>query len=150
MLLVGCLYVAKINLAQTSSSVDKYSQKVEREVLASGFPKGAEGNILELVRYTIPPKTNLPIHFHPGMQIGRIEFGMLTYTVVEGTAQIRRANGKEEALKAGQTTLLYTGDSLIEPSGMVQYGKNETASQVILLSASLFEEEQPKATLVNP
>lgn len=84
------------------------------------------------------------------MQIERVEFGTLTYTVVKGTAKITRADGTEEILRAGQTTLLKVGDSLIEPAGMVHYGKNESASIVIILSASLFDAKQPKAILVNP
>ncbi|MFB2878655.1 cupin domain-containing protein [Floridanema aerugineum] len=102
------------------------------------------------MRYTIPPGANLPPHIHPGMQIERVEFGILTYTVVKGAAKIIRADRTEETLQAGQTTLLKVGDSLAEPGGMVHYGKNETASPVILLSASLFEANKPKAIIVKP
>lgn len=135
---------------KTSPPVNAYTQSVTREVLASGYPSDAEGRILELVRYTIPSKANLPPHTHPGMQIERVEFGTLTYTVVKGSAKIIRVNRSEEIVKAGQTTLLKVGDSLIEPAKMVHYGKNESASSVILLSASLFEAKQPKAILINP
>jgi quercetin dioxygenase-like cupin family protein len=76
--------------------------------------------------------------------------GTLTYTVVKGTAKIKRANGKEETLDAGKTTRLTVGDSLVEPGGMVHYGKNETGDQVILLSASLFDSHKPKAILIKP
>ncbi|WP_009631411.1 cupin domain-containing protein [Synechocystis sp. PCC 7509] len=135
---------------KTSPPVNTYTQSVTREVLASGYPSDAEGRILELVRYTIPSGANLPPHTHPGMQIERVEFGTLTYTVVKGSAKIIRVNRTEEILKAGQTTLLKVGDSLIEPAKMVHYGKNESASIVILLSASLFDAKQPKAILTNP
>lgn len=84
------------------------------------------------------------------MQIERVEFGTLTYTVVKGSAKIIRVNRSEEILRAGQTTILKVGDSLIEPAKMVHYGKNESASSVILLSASLFDAKQPKAILTNP
>lgn len=134
----------------TPPPVNTYTQSVTREVLASGYPNDAQGRILELVRYTIPSKAKLPPHIHPGMQINQVEFGTLTYTVVRGAVKIIRANRTEEILRAGQTTLLQVGDSLIEPGGMVHYGKNESASIVILLSASLFDAKQPKAILVAP
>jgi quercetin dioxygenase-like cupin family protein len=68
--------------------------------------------------------------------------------VVKGQATITRANGQIEYLKAGETTVLKVGDSLVEPAGMVHYGQNETNSEVILLSASLLEEDKPKAILM--
>lgn len=134
----------------TPPPVNTYTQSVTREVLASGYPNYAQGRILELVRYTIPSGAKLPPHIHPGMQIERVEFGTLTYTVVKGEVKITRANRTEEILRAGQTTLLKVGDSLIEPAQMVHYGKNESASIVILLSASLFDAKQPKAILIAP
>lgn len=142
--------VEMVNCQDTPPPVNAYTQTVKREVLASGYPSEAQGQVLELVRYTIPSGASLPLHIHPGMQIERVEFGTLTYTVVRGTATIVRANGTQEVLQAGQTTLLQAGDSLIEPGGMVHYGKNESASMVILLSASLFDARKPKAILVNP
>ena len=135
---------------EESPSVNAHTQSVTREVLASGYPKDAQGQIMELVSYTIPSGANLPPHIHPGMQISRVEFGTLTYTIVEGSAKILRANRTEEILQAGQTTLLKVGDSLIEPGGMVHYGKNESASVVIILTASLLDAEQPKAIPINP
>ena len=134
----------------TPTSPNPYTQTVSREVLASGSPQQVPDRLLELVRYTIPSGANLPIHYHPGMQIERVEFGILTYTVVKGSAQIVRADGRKETLEEGQTTLLKVGDSLAEPEGMIHYGKNETANPVILLGASIFAANQPKAILVKP
>ncbi len=145
---LGSMEIARCQ--EASPPVNASTQSVTREELASGYPYVAQGRILELVRYTISSGAILPPHIHPGMQIGRVEFGTLTYTVVQGSAKIRRANGTEETLQAGQTTLLRVGDSLTEPGGMVHYGKNESASIVILLTASLFDAKQPKAILINP
>jgi len=142
--------VEMVRCQETPPPVNAYTQSVTREVLASGYPTDAEGRILELVRYTIPSGAQLPPHIHPGMQIERVEYGTLTYSVVKGSAKIVRNNRSEEILRAGQTTLLKVGDSLIEPGGMVHYGKNESASIVILLSASLFDVKRPKAIPVNP
>lgn len=146
--LFGTVEIARCQ--EASPPVNAYTQSVTREVLASGYPDDAPGRILELVRYTIPSGANLPRHFHPGMQTSRVEFGTLTYTVVQGSAKITRADGTEEILRAGQTTLLKVGDSSIEPGGMVHYAKNESASIVIILSADLLDAKQPRAIPIAP
>ena len=150
MMMVGLGTVTVARSQQTPPPSDSYTQTVKREVLASGYPSEAEGRILELVRYTIPAGAKLPAHIHPGMQIEKVELGTLTYSVVKGTAKIKRANGKEETLDAGQTTRLTVGDSLVEPGGMVHYGQNETEDVVILISASLLDSQKPKAILIEP
>lgn len=148
MVSLGTVTVARSQ--QTPPPSNSYTQTVKREVLASGYPSEAEGRILELVRYTIPAGAKLPPHIHPGMQIEKVELGTLTYSVVKGTAKIKRANGKEETLDAGQTTRLTVGDSLVEPGGMVHYGQNETEDVVILISASLLDSQKAKAIVIEP
>ena len=150
MMMVGLGTVTVARSQQTPPPSTSYTQTVKREVLASGYPSEAEGRILELVRYTIPAGAKLPPHIHPGMQIEKVELGTLTYNVVKGTAKIKRANGKEETLDAGQTTRLTVGDSFVEPGGMVHYGQNETEDVVILISASLLDSQKPKAILIEP
>jgi quercetin dioxygenase-like cupin family protein len=136
--------------SQETSSPNNYTQSVTRKVLANGYPTQDKKQILELVRYTIAPRTKLPIHTHPGMQIERVEAGTLTYTVVEGEAKVTKANGTELILTKGKTIQMTVGDSLVEPRGMVHYAENQTNSPVILLSASNFDANQPKAILINP
>jgi len=136
--------------SQETSSPNPYTQSVTREVLANGYPTQDQKQILELVRYTIAPKTKLPPHIHPGMQIVRIEAGTLTFTVLKGEAKVTKANRRQLILKAGETIELTVGESLVESAGMVHYGQNKTDSPVILLSASLLDANQPKAILINP
>lgn len=136
--------------SQETSAPNTYTQSVTREVLANGYPIQDQKQILELVRYTIAPSTKLPIHTHPGMQIERVEAGTLTYTVVKGEAKVTKANRTELVLQPWQTIQLTIGDSLVEPAGMVHYAENNTNSPVILLSASLFDANQPKAILTHP
>ena len=136
--------------SQEISSPNTYTKSVNREVLASGYPTQDQKQILELVRYTIAPRTKLPTHTHPGMQIERVEAGTLTYTVVEGEAKVTKANDTELILQKGKTMQLTVGDSLVESAGMVHYGENQTNKPIILLSASLFNANQPKAILINP
>jgi quercetin dioxygenase-like cupin family protein len=150
MMMVGLGTVTMARSQQTPPPSNSYTQTVKREVLASGYPSEAEGRILELVRYTIPAGTKLPPHIHPGMQIAKVELGTLIYSVVKGTTKIKRANGKEETLDAGQTTRLTVGDSFVEPGGMVHYAQNETEDVVILISASLLDSQKPKAIMIEP
>lgn len=122
---------------------------VVREVINSGTPEAAPGQVLELVRYYIPPNTSLPMHIHPGMQVAYVESGTLTYTVVEGSASYIRANGETGELNAGETTEFAIGDSLVEAQGMIHFGENATNKPVILLVASLFEVDVPPSSLVE-
>lgn len=147
---LAILTFGSIAVKSQDTSPNTYTQSVTREVLANGYPTQDKKQILELVRYTIEPKTKLPIHIHPGMQIERVESGTLTYTVVDGEAKITKANGTEVILKKGKTIDITVGDALVEPGGMVHYGENKTNSPVILLSASLFDAKQPKSILINP
>jgi len=136
--------------AQETSPSNTYTQTVTREVLASGYPTQDQAQILELVRFVIAPNANLPTHIHPGMQIVHIVTGTLTYTVVEGEAQVTRADGTELIMQAGDTLQLTDGDALVESEGMIHFGENHTDSPIILLSASLLDADQPKAILVDP
>ena len=136
--------------SQETSSPNTYTKSVTREVLANGYPTQDKKQILELVRYKIAPRTKLPIHTHPGIQISRVEAGTLIFTVVEGEAKVTKANGTELILSKGKTAQIIVGDSLVEASGIVHYAENQTNSPVILLSASLFDANQPKAILIKP
>lgn len=128
---------------------------IGREILASGLPPAAPGQSLQLARYTIPAGATLAVHVHPGMQTAWVESGELTYHVLKGEAPIGRAAtaatpGATETLRAGETTVLRPGDWVVESPGTVHYGENLTNEPVILLSAVLFEVDEPAAIPVNP
>src|SRR5262245_41134678 len=53
-------------------------------------PGNAPGEALYLVRYTIPPGIELPLHHHEGTQIGLVVAGELTYRVVSGEVPVFR------------------------------------------------------------
>lgn len=127
---------------------------VTREVINEGHPDAAPGQVLQLVRYTIPPNMLLPVHIHPGMQVVVVESGTLHYTVVEGSVPITRAAAEgtpalTEQLTSGQETDFGPGDRFVEPAGMVHFGENRTGKPVVLLVASLFEADAPPSTLVE-
>jgi quercetin dioxygenase-like cupin family protein len=122
---------------------------VVREVINEGMPTAAPGKVLQLVQYTIPGNIALPAHTHPGMQVNVVVSGTLTYTVVEGEAQITRVNGTPEILSSGQTTDLLPGDTITEPEGMIHFGENLSEEPIILLTASLFDADQPPSAVVS-
>ena len=62
-----------------------------RTVLAQAAdPAGAPGRTLALSRVTIPARTALALHHHPGTQIAYIQRGTLTYTVKTGVVNVYR------------------------------------------------------------
>ena len=132
------------------------SPAVVREVLSQGEPAAAPGQILQLVRFTIPAHLKLPVHTHPGMQTAWLESGALRYTVVTGgPAIIVRAGssqgtpGPAETLSAGHSTTFLPGDSWTEPAGMVHFAENTGNEPVVILVASLLEKDAPPSTVVN-
>jgi quercetin dioxygenase-like cupin family protein len=149
---LGALLLAFIVLVPPGFTVESTPTAtpapVVREVINEGDPAAAPGQVLQLVRYHIPPNTVLPVHIHPGMQVALVESGTLHYTVVEGSMNYVRADGKSGVLKAGEETDFHAGDSLVEAQGMVHFGENRTDEPVVLLVASLFEADMPPSSIV--
>lgn len=114
-------------------------EPVVRETLAELVdPPGAEGRTLHLVRYTIAPEAQLPAHIHPGVQMAAIESGTLTYTVIEGTAQVRRSGESADQAVEGPTTIeLGPGDAVVELADMVHFGANETDAPIVIVATLL-------------
>lgn len=140
--------------AQNEATPAPTATAVIREVINEGYPDASPGQVLQLVRYTIPPNMVLPVHIHPGMQIVVVESGTLHYTVVEGSAAVTRAAAAgtpaaTEQLTSGQETDFAPGDRFVESAGMVHFGENRTGEPVVLLVASLFEADAPPSTLIE-
>ena len=142
-------YAATAQEASPSATPDATPATVVREVINDGNPDAAPGQVLQLVRYTIPPRTLLPVHVHPGMQVALIEAGTLHYTVVEGSAPVTRADGTRETISGGQETDFRAGDRFSEAEGMVHFGENRGDEPVVILVASLFAADQPPSTIVE-
>jgi quercetin dioxygenase-like cupin family protein len=118
----------------TTAAAGAAGPTVVKDILGTVVdPPGADGSTLTLIRYHIPAGAQLAPHVHPGVQIARITAGELTYTVVEGTAIVRRkgATGDEE-VTGPATTKLVAGDTVTELDGMVHFGANDTAEEVII------------------
>lgn len=96
-------------------------------------PPGAPGRTLTLIRYTIPAGAKLAPHIHPGVQLASIRSGRLTYTVVSGTAIVRRAGATtDEKVIGPATTVLGPGDAVTELDGMVHFGANDTRKPIVI------------------
>jgi quercetin dioxygenase-like cupin family protein len=149
---IGIFLLAVLALAPHGFAVESTPAAtpapVVREVINEDEPAAAPGQVLQLVRYHIPPNTVLPVHIHPGMQVALVESGTLHYTVVEGSLNYVRADGETGVLQAGEEADFQAGDSLVETQGMVHFGENRTDEPVVLLVASLFEADAPPSSIV--
>jgi len=133
----------------TSGATPEPTVGVTRDVLSETEPESAPGELFELVRYVIPAGAVLPVHTHPGVQMATVESGTLTYHVVaNGSITVTRADGTVEEIGPGETATMDVGDSWVEPEGMVHYAENLTGEDVVLMSSSLLDADQPSAITV--
>lgn len=124
--------------------------EVVRQILAESTSDTAPGQLVGLTRVVIPAGESIPAHTHPGPQVAVIVSGTLTFTVVEGEAEVTRDAGTEDAasesIESGDTVELEAGDSVIEPSGLVHQAENETNDPVVIHTSSLFPEGEPPSS----
>jgi quercetin dioxygenase-like cupin family protein len=121
---------------------------VTREPLASaGRPLGALHRTLGLARVTVMPGTTLPLHHHPGTQIGYVDSGVLTYTVEQGHARLMAGTGDDPRLvrviHAGQTAKVRPGQWLIEQPTDHHHAQNKGTVPVVIYLATLFKDGAP-------
>src|SRR3954452_7092440 len=110
---------------------------VTREPLASaGHPRGSVHRTLGLSRVTVMPGTTLPLHHHPGTQIGYVESGVLTYTVEQGRARLMKGSGDDPVLvrviRAGGTVRVHPGQWLIEQPTDHHHAQNTGTVPVVI------------------
>jgi quercetin dioxygenase-like cupin family protein len=126
-----------------------------REALAQVVKAhGAPGRTLGLSRVTIPARTALAPHRHPGDQIAYIERGTLTYTVRTGVVRIYRGAADASprlvgTLRAGQTGRVRAGEWVVERQGDVHFGANRGSRPVLILLATLFTTGSPASIPVT-
>ena len=126
-----------------------------REALAQVVkPPGAPGRTLGLSRVTIPARTALAPHRHPGDQIAYIERGTLTYTVRTGVVRVYRGAADASprlvgTVRAGQTTRVPAGEWVVERQGDVHFGANRGRRPVVILLATLFTSGSPPSIPVT-
>ena len=130
-------------------------QAPTREALAQVVnPRGAPGRTLGLARVTIPARTALAPHRHPGYQIAYIERGTLTYTVRTGVVRIYRGAADASprlvrTIRAGETGPVHAGEWVVERQGDVHFGANRGRRVVVILLATLFTTGSPASIPVR-
>lgn len=97
----------------------------------------------------IAPGAQLAAHIHPGVQLASVVSGTLTYTVVSGTATVKRSTGATESVTGPATTTLGPGDEVTENADMVHFGANATGSPVVILATLLTESGRDLAVPVG-
>lgn len=126
-------------------------EPVVREALAQDVnPAGAKGRTLGLSRVDVQPGAQLALHRHPGVQIARIDQGVLTYTVVTGAVNVWRGNPEIKATKvrtirAGQTAPIRAGQWIVEKPGTIHRAANRGKKTIVIYISSLFRNGAPPA-----
>jgi quercetin dioxygenase-like cupin family protein len=140
------------SLAQQATPGAAAPAVISNEVLAATAPEAVAEPELSLSRVTIMPGAVLPVHTHPGSQIGAVVQGELTYTVFAGSAKLYRAgaeNGEPEIVAEGDTVVALPGDVLVESPGEVHQARNVGATPVVIYLSSLFPTGAPRSTIVE-
>jgi quercetin dioxygenase-like cupin family protein len=116
--------------------------------------QGAPGRELVLSRVVVPAGAKLALHHHLGTQVARVESGVLTYTVEQGSAVVR--SGQSDAspnvvrtIKAGQTAKIKVGQWIVEQPSDVHRAANNGSKPVTIYIATLLEAGAPPATPVS-
>ena len=100
--------------------------EAKRDAMAqTGRVQGAPQRELVLSRVVVPPGAKLALHHHLGTQVARVEAGVLTYTVQQGSVVVRR--GQSDAnptvvrkIRAGQSGQIMAQFRTLAPSQVEQ------------------------------
>ncbi|HKT83819.1 MAG TPA: hypothetical protein VJQ84_08290, partial [Solirubrobacterales bacterium] len=129
--------------------------EAERDAMAqTAKAQGAPGRELVLSRVVVPPGAKLALHHHLGTQVARVESGVLTYTVEQGSVTVRR--GQSDAsptvvrkIAAGQTARIKSGQWIVEQPSDIHRAANTGSKPVTIYIATLLEAGAPPATPVG-
>lgn len=130
---------------------DKATAAVTVTPLGPVAPSNAPGQALYLVRYTIPPGVELPLHHHEGTQIGLVVAGELTYRVVSGEVPVFRTEpgGKTQpvrTIRTGETATIGAGEWVVEEPDDHHQGANRGPEPVLIVTSALLRDGAPLAT----
>ena len=129
------------------------SPAVISRVFGEASPVAVEDPVLAVAVVTVEPSAVIPPHVHVGTQIGTIDAGELTYTVLSGQVVIRRgADGpgaQPEPVSAGETVLLGVGDTVIENPGAAHQARNDGDEAVVIWLSTLFPDGAPRSEPVE-
>jgi quercetin dioxygenase-like cupin family protein len=129
--------------------------EAQRDAMAqTGQVQGAPQRELVLSRVVVPPGAKLALHHHLGTQVARIESGVLTYTVRQGSVVVRRGQSDADptivgTIAAGQSGRIKAGDWIVEQPSDIHRAANKGRQPVVIYLATLLKAGAPPATPVT-
>jgi quercetin dioxygenase-like cupin family protein len=151
MTLMGGAY-SPHSLAQHATPEAAAPMAVTSEVLGRAAPISVENPELSLGRVTVMPGAVLPVHYHPGTQIGVVVQGELTYSVFTGEIEWYRGGdpaGESHVVGPGETVVVRAGDALVESPESIHQGRNDGAVPLVIYLSTLFPTDAPRAIVVE-
>jgi quercetin dioxygenase-like cupin family protein len=117
--------------------------------------QGPPGRTMVLSRVAVDPGAELALHHHLGTQVARVQEGVLTYTVREGSVVVRRGESDQyprvvRTIAAGQTGRIRAGEWIVEQPSAIHQAANRGTQRVVIYIATLLEKGAPPATPVSP
>src|SRR5215212_1638336 len=140
------------SLAQNATPEAVSPHVITREVLCIAVPAAIENPELALARVTVMPGAVLPVHHHPGTQIGVVVQGDLTYTVFTGEIKWYQSDGPTDEphmIGPGETVVVRTGDALVESPDSIHQGRNNSSVPLVIYLSTLFPAGAPRAIVVE-
>ena len=125
---------------------------ITNEVLGRAVPVTVENPELALARVTVMPGAVLPIHYHPGSQIGVVVQGELTYTVFTGEIKWYHADDlphEPDLIGPGETVVVRPGEALVESPDSIHQGRNNSSVPLVIYVSTLFPAGAPRAIVVE-
>jgi quercetin dioxygenase-like cupin family protein len=141
-----------ISLAQHATPEAAAPVPITSEVLGRATPVAVADPELSLGRVTVMPGAVLPVHHHPGTQIGVVVQGELTYTVFTGEIAWHQGDdptGEPRMIGPGETVVVRPGDALVESPESVHQGRNNGAVPLVIYLSTLFPTGAPRAIVVE-
>ncbi len=141
-----------LSLAQHATPEAAAPVTITSEVLGRTLPVTVENPELAIGRVTVMPGAVLPVHHHPGTQIGVVVQGELTYTVFTGEIEWYRGDdptGKPQMIGSGETVVVRQGDALVESPESVHQGRNSGNVPLVIYLSTLFPSGVPRAITVE-
>ncbi len=127
----------------------------KRDAMAqTGQVQGAPERELVLSRVVVPPGAKLALHHHLGTQVARVEAGVLTYTVEQGSVTVRRGQSDADptivrTIATGQTGRIKAGNWIVEQPSDIHRAANNGPKLVVIYIATLLKAGAPPATPVS-
>jgi len=140
------------SLAQHATPEANAPAAITSEVLGRAAPATVENPELSLGRVTVMPGAVLPVHYHPGTQIGVVGQGELTYSVFTGEIEWHRGHGptgEPYMIGPGVTVVVRPGDALVESPESIHQGRNDGAVPLVIYLSTLFPTDAPRAIVVE-